>query len=123
MGARNRVGIGLPYRPARAIFLYTFLEPRNRFYGIEFGSLCSLTGWYGNRKVAGGGGGHHSDPPSLLTGGPVAQRTTRLTTNQKIAGSSPARIDILKSGKKVKGDRVGHLRFCGANTDVRNGRH
>ncbi len=27
--------------------------------------------------------------------GPVAQWTTRLTTNQKIAGSSPARIDII----------------------------
>ncbi len=27
--------------------------------------------------------------------GPVAQWTTRLTTNQKIAGSSPARIDSI----------------------------
>ncbi len=29
---------------------------------------------------------------TLGTTGPVAQWTTRLTTNQKIAGSSPARI-------------------------------
>ena len=27
--------------------------------------------------------------------GPVAQRITRLTTNQEIAGSNPARLDII----------------------------
>ncbi len=37
------------------------------------------------------GGACVADRPKILTG-PVAQWTTRLTTNQKIAGSSPARI-------------------------------
>jgi hypothetical protein len=59
------------------------------------------------------GEAHYSDRPSQATGGPVAQWITRLTTNQKIAGSSPARIDIFQYGKKVKGDGVGHLRFLG----------
>jgi hypothetical protein len=42
----------------------------------------------------GGGGRYLADRPTLITG-PVAQWTTRLTTNQKIAGSSPARIGYL----------------------------
>ncbi len=33
--------------------------------------------------------------PVMIITGPVAQWTTRLTTNQKIAGSSPARIGYL----------------------------
>ncbi len=33
--------------------------------------------------------------------GPVVQRTTRLTKNQEIAGSSPARIDRVLCGKDL----------------------
>jgi hypothetical protein len=58
MGARNRVGIGLPYRPDRLHSLAE-LVPRNRYLEslkvYKFG-LCTKLGW----KVAiimGGGGG------------------------------------------------------------------
>ncbi len=32
-------------------YLKTFMEPRNRFLGIDFASLCSLTGRFENRVV------------------------------------------------------------------------
>ncbi len=41
MGARNQVGIGLSYRPARARIWKPFKEPRNRCLGID---SCLLTG-------------------------------------------------------------------------------
>jgi hypothetical protein len=61
MGARNRVGIGLSYRPARLYrlvdlipwkvemvhsYFQTFMEPRNRFQGMNSASLCSPAGRY-----------------------------------------------------------------------------
>ncbi len=43
IGARNRIGIGLSYRPARAGIIKLLWSP-----GIDSSSLCSLAGWYYN---------------------------------------------------------------------------
>jgi hypothetical protein len=118
MGANNRVGIGLPYRPARAIILYTFLEPRNRLHGIDF---ASLAGWYGNRKVAGGG------RVMIVTN--FDRRSCGAMDNASDYESEDCRFEscqdrcFLVWQESIRGDGVGHRRSCGANTDVRNGRH
>ncbi len=48
MGARNQVGIGLSYWPARARIFYMFMEPRNWLQGMNSASLFRLAGRYNN---------------------------------------------------------------------------
>jgi hypothetical protein len=45
--------------------------------------------------------GEHSNSYNYNVRGPVAQWTMRLTMNQKIAGSSPARINMVLCGKDL----------------------
>ncbi len=47
-GGREDAGGGVEREvlTAQSPYLYTFMEPRNRFRGIEFASLCSLAGQY-----------------------------------------------------------------------------